>query len=58
VVNPVNGFLVEYAAYYFIQRLRRFKVASERLFQNDSRPSTVAPVQSHRAQTFHDGSRH
>ena len=55
-VNSVDRFLVEYAAHHVIQRMRRFQVTPEGLFQNDSRPPMVAAVQSSRSQTFNDGS--
>jgi hypothetical protein len=58
VVNPVHRFLVEYTAHNVIQRMRRFQVPPEGLFQNNSRPPFVASIQPNRSQTFNDGARY
>src|SRR5439155_11926417 len=42
VVNSVDRFFVEYAAHNIVQRMRRFQVPPELLFQNNSRPPMVA----------------
>src|SRR6266478_4183193 len=56
VVNPVYRFLVENTAHNVIHPTRRFQVATERPFQNNSGPPMVAAIQSNRSQTFNDGS--
>src|SRR6202162_819086 len=44
--------------FHVIQYVRRFQVPPEGLFQNNSRPPTLAAVQSYCSQTFNDWSRY
>src|SRR5215469_5289182 len=58
VVNPVYRFLLKYAVHHVIEYVRRFQVSPEGFFQNNSRPSMVAPVQSNCSQTLNDRRRY